>query len=262
MLERRNCGFYTVIACALALSLGLILTILLSQLGYSGIGQSLNSFLDPGIRYAIFLSLLTATGSAILALIVGIPAAYGLARYRFPGSLVVDVLLDLPIVLSPVAVGLSMLLFFRSGMGQWIEGHLIRFVFEIPGIILAQFIVALALTIRVLKAVFQNIDERYEQVACFLGCTPWLAFRKVTLPLAGKGIMAAFILAWARSMGEFGATVTLAGAVSGKTETIPVAIYLRMARVDISGAVSLMIVLSFISLLVLFCVRVLAGGKR
>ncbi len=262
MLERRNWGFYTAIAFALALSLGLIFAILFSQLGYSGIGQSLNSFRDPGIRQVILLSLSTATGSAILALLVGIPAAYGLARYRFPGSLIIDVLLDLPIVLSPVAVGLSMLLFFRSGMGQWIETHLLRFVFEIPGVLLAQFIVALALTIRVLKAVFQNIDKRYEQVACFLGCTPWMAFRKVTLPLAGKGIMAAFILAWARSMGEFGATVTLAGAISGKTETIPVAIYLRMARMDISGAVSLMIVLSFISLLVLFSVRILAGRQR
>jgi molybdate transport system permease protein len=259
MSNRHSWGFFTVIAIALAFSLGIILAILFSQLGYTGIRQSANSFLDPGIRQAILLSLVTATGSALLALVVGIPAAYGLARYRFPGSLVVDVLIDLPIVLSPVAVGLSMLLFFRSGMGQWIEGHLIRFVFEIPGIILAQFIVALALTIRVLKAVFQNIDKRYEQVASFLGCTPWQAFRKVTLPLAGKGIMTAFILAWARSMGEFGATVTLAGAVPGKTETIPVAIYLRMARVDITGAVSLMIVLSFISLLVLLSVRVLVG---
>ena len=86
----RNWGFYTAIVCALALSLGLIFAILFSQLGYSGIGQSLNSFLDPGIRHAILLSLLTATGSAILALLVGIPAAYGLARYRFPGSLIVD----------------------------------------------------------------------------------------------------------------------------------------------------------------------------
>lgn len=259
MIGRR--GFFVLVGAGLVVSLGLVLGILASQIGYTGPGTVLRALGDPTIRHAVGLSLGTATCAALLSLAVSLPAAYGLARYRFPGSSVVDVLIDLPVVLSPVAVGVSLLLIFRSSLGQWIETYLLRFVFEVPGIILAQFVVASALSIRVLKAVFQGIDARYEQVARFLGCTPWGAFRKVTVPMSRRGILAAFILAWARSVGEFGATVTLAGAVPGKTETIPVAIYLRMASVDITGAVSLMVLLSGISLAVLVGVRVL-GGRR
>lgn len=255
-------GLLALVGAALLASAGLVLGILASQAGYAGLLAPFRSLADPAIRQAVYLSLGTATLSAFLALGVAIPAAYGLARYRFPGAAVVDVLLDLPVILSPVAVGVSLLLLFRSSPGQWVETHLLRFVFEVPGIVLAQFTVALALATRVLKAAFQDVDVRYEQVARFLGCTPWGAFRRVALPLVRRGLLAAYILAWARSMGEFGATVTLAGAVSGKTETIPVAIYLRMAGVDISGAVALMMLLSGISLAVLVGVRLLGREGR
>jgi molybdate transport system permease protein len=242
-------------------ALALVVGMLAAQVSFSGLGAPLRAFADPSIRHAVLLSLATATASAALALAVAVPAAYGLARYRFPGAAVVDLLLDVPVVLSPVAVGVSLLLLFRGGAGHWVEQHVLRFVFEVPGIVLAQLPAALALSVRVLKASFQDVDVRYEQVARFLGCTPWGAFRKVTLPMARRGLVAAFILAWARSVGEFGATVTLAGAVAGKTETIPVAIYLRMAGVDMAGAVALMLVLSGLSLAVLVAVRIL-GVRR
>jgi molybdate transport system permease protein len=248
-------------AVALAASGGLVLAMLGAQLGYSGLQAPLRALGDPSIRHAIALSLGTATLSAALALVVAVPAAYGLARYRFPGAAALDLLLDVPIVLSPVAVGVSLLLLFRGTPGRWVEEHLLRFVFEVPGIVLAQLPAALALSVRVLKAAFQDVDVRFEQVARFLGCTPWGAFRKVALPMVRRGLVAAFILAWARSVGEFGATVTLAGALPGKTETIPVAIYLRLAGVDIEGAVALMLVLSALSLLVLLAVRCL-GARR
>ena len=212
------------------------------------------------IVLAVALSLGTATFSAFLALVVGIPTAYGLARFRFPGASAVDVLLDLPIILSPVALGVSLLLLFQTRPGMWVESHVLRFVFEVPGIILAQFTVASAMATRVLKASFEEVDVRHEHVARFLGCGPWGAFAKVTLPMARNGMIAAFILAWARSIGEFGATVTLAGAVPGKTETIPVAIYLRMANVEMSQAVALMLILSSLSLFMLVGIRLL-GGK-
>jgi molybdate transport system permease protein len=217
-------GFAALLACAVIAPLLLVLGILAAQAGYAGLFAPLRVLGNPHIGHAVGLSLATATAAALLALAAAIPAAYGLARHRFRGSGAIDVLLDVPIVLSPVALGVSLLLLLRSGPGQWVEEHLVRFVFEVPGIVLAQFTVALALSIRVLKATFEGVDVRYEQVARFLGCTAWRAFRKVSLPLARRGILAAFILAWARSIGEFGATVTLAGAVPGKTETIPVAI--------------------------------------
>lgn len=252
--------FPALLAGAVLAPLLLVGAMLVSQVGYAGLWEPLGALGRPAIRQALALSLGTATVAALLALAVGVPCAYALARHRFPGARAVDVLLDLPMVLSPVAVGVSWLLFFRSGAGQWVETHLLRFVFEVPGIVLAQFTVALAVVIRVLKAAFQEVDVRYEQVARFLGCTPWGAFRRVSLPLARRGLTAAFVLGWARALGEFGATVTLAGAVPGKTETVPVAIYLRLASVDVSGAVALMLVLSATGLLALGAVH--ATGER
>lgn len=254
-------AFRALLAAAVLASLLVVGLILGSQVGWAGLASPLAALGQPHVRQAVALSLGTATLATCLALLLAVPAAYGLARYRFPGAAVVDVLLDLPMVLSPVAVGVSWLLFFRSTGGQWVEENLLRFVFEVPGIILAQFTVALALATRVLKASYQDVDVRYEQVARFLGCTPWGAFRRVTFPLARRGLVAAFILGWARSVGEFGATVTLAGAVPGKTETVPVAIYLRLASVDIGGAVALMLLLSAIGLLALAAVRLLGGAR-
>ena len=253
-------SFNLFLGAAVLAPLCLVLALLAVQLGYDGPLAPLRALDDPAIRHAVWLSLATASISALAALVVAVPCAYALARGRFPGHWLVDVLLDLPIVLSPVALGVSLLLLLRSSPGQWFEEHLVRFVFAVPGIILAQFTVALALAIRVLKATFQSVDVRYEQVARFLGCSPWGAFRRVTLPLARRGLAAAFVLAWARSLGEFGATVTLAGAVPGYTETMPAAIYLRLAAVDLDGAVGLMGLLAGSGLLALVAVRLL--GRR
>lgn len=246
---------------AILFALALVLAILWVQVDFAGLAGLRSLVREDPVWHAVLLSVGTATAAATLALIVALPAAYGLARYRFHGHMVIDVLLDLPVVLSPVALGVCLLLLFQTSVGRWIESHFIRFVFEVPGIILAQFTVAMALSIRILKASFQEVDVRYEQVARFLGCTPAGAFFRVTLPLARQKVLAAYILSWARAIGEFGATVTLGGAVVGKTETIPVAIYLRLASVDLEEAVALIMLLSGLSLMVLVGVR-FAAGKR
>ena len=139
--------------------------------------------------------------------------------------------------------------------------HVIRFVFEIPGIILAQFFLAFALSVRVLKTSFESVDVRLEQVARFLGCSQWQAFSRVTLPMARGGLIAAFILSWARAVGDFGASVTIAGAVKGKTETIPVSIYLNLASVRIEKAVALMIMIVGLAAVVLISIRILTRKK-
>ncbi|PLX44317.1 MAG: ABC transporter permease [Deltaproteobacteria bacterium] len=254
-------GLTLFLGVAVAFAVTFVAGLLAVELGYARPGDLAAALKNGELRHAIFLSLTTATIAATLALLAALPVAYALARHQFPGSFFVDLLLDLPVVLSPVAVGVSLLLLLRTTPGRWIETHLISFIFETPGIVLAQFTVALALSIRVLKAAFQEVDVRYEQVSRFLGLNGWETLLKVTLPLAKRGILAAFILAWARSMGEFGATVTLAGAVAGKTETIPVAIYLRMASVDITGAVALIVLLSLFSLTALLMVRLLVRAR-
>lgn len=244
---------------AVGLAAFLIMIILASQLYYIGPTNPLLELGHPDVRSAILLSLYTATAAAILGLTLAIPAAYFLARSNVPGKKLLDALLDVPIIMSPLALGTALLLFFRTPAGHWIESNLIEFVFEVPGIILAQFFLALALSIRVLKASFEAVDVRCEQVARFLGCTPWQAFSRVTFPIARKGVLAAFILSWARCIGDFGAAVTMAGAVKGKTETMPVSIYLNMASVNIDRAVALMLLTTLLAVAVLLAVRLFAA---
>jgi molybdate transport system permease protein len=235
---------------------------LASQVGYAGVRAPLAALGQPDIQHAIRLSLFCATVAAGLALIVAIPSAYALARYRFPGKVVVDALLDIPIIISPVAIGITLLLMFRSTPGSWVQDNLIRFVFEVPGIILAQFIIALALQIRVLKAAFEEVDPRLEQVARYLGCSQWAAMRRVTLPLARPGLIAALVLGWGRAIGDYGATVTIAGSVKGKTDTMPISIVMNWSAVRIESAVALVMLLTLIALIVLIVVRLAAGARQ
>lgn len=253
--------FRVVLVTALGLSLFVVISLFVGQLSYAGPVSPLDALGEGDVRHAIYLSLICATIATFLGIALAIPTAYALAKSDFRGKTVIDALLDIPIILSPVALGLSLLLLFRTSPGGWVQDHLIRFVFEVPGIILAQFILALALSIRVLKATFDDQDRRLEQVARFLGATPWKSFRHVALPLARPGLLAAFILSWARVMSEFGATVTIAGAVQGKTETIPVSIYLNLSSIDIDKAVALMLLLSMVALTVLLSVRLISRGQ-
>lgn len=240
----------------------LILAMIAAQVGYAGVRRPLASLGEADIQHAILLSVFCATIAALLAMVVAVPTAYVLARHRFPGRMVIDALLDIPIIISPIAIGMTLLLIFRTSPGHWVQENLVRFVFEVPGIILAQFIIALALEIRVLKASFEEINPRLEQVARYLGCGPWATMWRVTLPLAKPGLIAALVLGWGRAIGDYGATVTIAGSVKGKTDTMPISIVLNWSAVRIEAAIALVMVLTVIALLVLLTVRVIAGGAR
>ncbi len=204
------------------------------------------------------LSLWTATSAALLALLLGAPAAYALSRYRFPGREIADTLLELPIIVSPAALGAMLLMFFNHPLGVWIENHIARFVFTVAGIVLAQFVTVLGVAVRMLKAAFDEAPVELETVARTLGATPRYAWRTVTLPLERRGLIAAFILAWAKAFGEFGATIRIGGTMAMRTETLPVAVYLRLAGADIEGTVAL-ILLVVIGLAALFATRKLLG---
>jgi len=210
------------------------------------------------VRFAVKLSLFTATLSTALAVLLALPAAYALSRWNFPGKNLVDTLIDLPIVLSPVAIGAALMLFFNTWAGRLVEKDILAFVFQRPGLVLAQFTVVAALAVRLLKSAFDMVDPRYEQVGRVMGCTPFGAFAKVTLPLARPGILAAVILTWARAVGEFGASVTLAGATAMKTETLPISIYLSFATADVGRAAAVVFVLVFVSGAALLGVRLLS----
>ena len=236
-------------------------SIFLSLFTYTGPDHILAILGTSELLHSIQLSFITATISSSLALVLGIPAAYALSQSRFKGKGLVDTLLDLPIVISPVALGAAMLVFFNSPPGSAIERYFARFVFEVPGIMLAQFTVVSAFSIRLLKSTFDGIDHRYEQVARTLGCGKFRAFFRVTVPLARNGLIAATIMTWSRAIGEFGATITLAGAMKGKTDTLPVAIFLSLSTANIEKAIALILVLVALATSALLLLRHLTSKE-
>jgi molybdate transport system permease protein len=207
------------------------------------------------VLFAIKLSLYTATVASVVAILVSIPVAYLFSRYDFFLKSFFDTLLDLPIVLSPIALGALLLIFLNSSLGKPIDNLFGPFVFEVRGIILAQFMVVVGLSIRLLKETFGNIDVEYENLSRTLGFNKMKTFLYVVLPMSQKGLIAAFLLVWGRAIGEFGATVTLAGATTMKTETIPVAIYLNFESANISNALVFIAVLISMSLVILLFAR-------
>lgn len=249
----------TMIGASVALFL-FYFTLLLSLLFFFGANGFWEIFLHPATLFSIRLSLVTATLATFLAVAVGLPAAYALSRFEFPGKHVLDTFLEIPMIISPIALGAALLVFFNTPLGTLIQAKGIYFVFEVPGIILAQFASVAGLATRLMKASLDEIAPRYEAVARSLGLSPWLAFCKVTLPLSLRGITASVILSWAKAVGEFGATVTLAGAMPGKTETLPVAIFLALGSANVERAVVLILILAFLGLITLYAVRM--TGKR
>jgi len=254
--------FNTLIAGTSAL-LALMMLALVASLLVELCQQSMHRAPELGeISFAVRLSLLTATLSATIAVLVAVPVAYVISRYSFRGKALLDTLLDLPIVLSPVALGALLLIFFNTAAGNAVNQLLGPFVFEVRGIVLAQFLVVVGLAIRLLKATFDGIDPEYEQLARTLGYDQLRVFLRVTLPMAVRGLIATLLLVWGRALGEFGATVTLAGATTMKTETIPVAIYLNFESADISSALVFIALLIGISFAILYFVRELSAHAR
>ncbi|MEW5921903.1 MAG: ABC transporter permease [Bacillota bacterium] len=210
--------------------------------------------------YAVRLSIVAASITVLVSMILAIPAAYALSRYHFVGKRAVDTLLELPLFVSPAALGAMILIFFNTPLGTWIQGNVQQFVFTVYGVILAQLIAVLGIAVRLVKAVFDEIPLRYEAVARTLGASPCRAFCSVTLPHAYRGLFAAMVLTWAKAVGEFGATVTVAGTIAMRTETLPVSIYMRLASADIEGAVGSILILITLSLAVLYLSRLLFPG--
>mgnify|MGYP006298405833 CR=1 FL=1 len=222
----------------------------------------------PEIRHAIWLSLVSCTMSGILSLWVAVPVGYLLSRTRFPGMNVVDAMLDIPIVLPPLVVGLSLLILFQFPpftleVGRflpfdtpWDEFSLNRLVvYQVPAVVLAQFMVAAAFAVRTMKATFDHLDPRCEQVALTLGCTRAQAFWRVVLPESGRGMITAFTLAWARALGEFGPILIFAGATRNKTEVLPTTVFLELSVGDLEAAVAVSLIMVAAAVLVLLVAR-------
>ncbi len=212
-----------------------------------------------GLWFSIKLSLITSTITAFLGILVAIPSAYALSRYKFKLFALVDTVIDLPIVVPPLIGGLALLIFFRqSPIGTAID-NVIPIVFTPTGIVVAQFFVASAFSIRALKATFDQINPRFEAVARSLGCTSWEAMWRIALPLAKNGIIAGLIMTWARALGEFGPIMILAGATPGKTDVLSVAAFLSMSSGKVEVAIAIVVLMVLVATVTLVTFKKLGG---
>ncbi|MEW6116501.1 MAG: ABC transporter permease [Nitrospirota bacterium] len=212
--------------------------------------------------FSLKLSVSAATAATLLSLIIAVPSAYALSRFDFRGRHIIDTILELPMMVSPAALGAMLLIFFNNPIGTWIQDNYAQLVFTAYGIVLAQFVTTVGVAARLIKSAMDEIPHRYEDVARSLGASPAKAFFTVTLPLSRNGIMAASVLTWAKALGEFGATITIAGSMAMKTETLPIAIFMRLSSADIEGTVVLILLLTSIGLATLYGVRMLTKRGR
>jgi molybdate transport system permease protein len=185
------------------------------------------SFLQPSDLNAILLSFKVASMATLLSTPLGIGVAYLLVHTRIPGKTFIEGVVNLPLVLPPVVVGYLLLLTFgrRGFIGSWLQHLDIQIIFTLTGAVIASAVVGFPLLVRSIRLGMETVDAAYHDVARTLGASAWDAFFTITLPLSGPAILAGMTLMFARSLGEFGATIILAGNIPGVTQTIPLAIY-------------------------------------
>ncbi|GLZ61286.1 molybdate ABC transporter permease [Micromonospora sp. NBRC 107095] len=212
---------------------------------------------EPGALTALRLSVQTATLATALCLLLGVPLAWLLARVEFPGRRLVRALVTVPLVLPPVVGGVALLLVFgrRGLLGGWLDTTFgITLPFTTTGVVLAEAFVAMPFLVIAVEGALRAADHRYEEAAATLGASRWTAFTHVTLPLVAPGLAAGAVLCWARALGEFGATITFAGNYPGRTQTMPLAVYLAL-ETDLESAIVLSLVLLVVSVGILVALR-------
>ncbi len=207
----------------------------------------------------LLLTLKVAGWATLLATIAGVLIAYALARLRFPGKDVLDAMMTLPMVMPPTVLGyyLLVLLGRRGPIGAWLESNFgITLVFTWQGAVIAAAVVALPLVYKAARAAFESVERQFEQAARVLGKSETSVFLQVTLPLAWRGILAGAMLAFARAMGEFGATLMIAGSLPGRTQTLSIAVYEAVQAGKDDVANFLVIVTSVV------CIAILLASGR
>jgi len=251
----RDWPFFAGLAILSGVYVLLIVAMLAADLSFTTRHHLLQALASPEIRYSIKLSLVSCTLTTLFSLWVAVPTGYLMSRHRFPGKRLMDAILDIPIVLPPLVIGLSLLILFQTPPGRAIQ-RIVPVTYAIPSVILAQFAVACAFAVRTMLVTFDQISPRCEQVALTLGCNRSQAFWRVAFPEARRGMLTAATLAWARALGEFGPVLIFSGATRLRTEVLPTTVFLEMSIGNIEAAVAVSLIMIGAALMVLTIARV------
>jgi sulfate/thiosulfate transport system permease protein len=228
-----------------------------------GLAAVYDSITTPAAVHAFWLTIEVALIAVPLNTVFGVIAALAIVRGRAPGRRVLDALIDIPFAISPVVIGLSMLLLYgREGwLGPWLTDHGIQVIFSVPGIVLATIFVSLPFVVREVIPVLREIGDEQEQAASTLGASDWQAFWRITLPAIRWGIAYGVVLSTARAIGEFGAVSVVSGKISGETETLTLLVEKRFTNFDLAGAYAASALLAVIALSTLFAMTLLNSRK-
>jgi molybdate transport system permease protein len=248
--------FYLALGLLGGLYAGLVAALLAVDVAHTSFGDLSRAFASREIRSAVWLSLLSCSAAAILSVWVGVPLGYLLSRTRFWGREALDLLLDVPLVLPPLVVGLSLLVLFQTTAGVWFQRNVFTVTYAVPAVVVAQFAVSGAFAVRAMRVAFDGIDPRTEDVARSLGCSRAGAFWRVTLPEARRGVLTAFALAWARALGEFGPILVFAGATRMRTEVLSTSVFLELSVGNLEAALAVSLLMIAVAAAVLAVLRV------
>ncbi len=253
----------------------LIVLLLVADLMFTSTQEFSNALRKPEIQAAFRLTLLTCTVAAFLSLWVATPLGYLLSRFRFPGRRLVDTIVDIPIVLPPLVLGLSLLILFHQPfpfstwlfpgsawkLENWLRDEMgFPVTYRWPAVILAQFAVSCAFAVRTMRVTFDQINPRAEDVARTLGCTRAQAFLQVALPQAWRGMVTAATIAWARALGEFGPILVFAGATRFRTEVLSTTVFLELSVGQLDAAVAVSLLMVAMAIVVLLILRWIGAG--
>jgi len=250
------------LALSVAICLGFLTLPIIALLMRVPFDQLLTYLTDPVVQDALRITLISSFTSLALMIVFGTPTAFLLARYTFPGKAIVETLIDLPLVLPPAVAGVALLFAFgrRTPAGEFLHSVNMDIAFTVVAVVLAQTFVAAPFYIRAARTGFQSVPRQLMEMAQTQGAGGVGVFRYVVLPLALPGVIGGMVLAWARAVGEFGATILFAGNFQGTTQTMPLAIYIALER-DINAAIVLSAILVVVSFGLLITFRILSRNR-
>ena len=248
---------------AIAIAAGLALPVVVLVVRAFGDGSLARALSTPVVIDALRLSLVTTAVSLVLTVVGGLPLAYVLARRRFRGAFIADAIVDLPMVLPPSVAGLALLLVLgrRGLLGETLSGAGLEIPFTTLAVIIAQTFVSAPFFIRSARTAFSGVDRDLEDAARVDGASERRLFRAITVPLAAPVLAAGLVMSWARSLGEFGATIMFAGNIEGRTQTLPLVVYGEFQAGELDASIAAAAILVLAAFAVLVAVRALRWGR-